>query len=216
MIDETARAFIVTTGLEFDPAAHRYTLDGRVVPSVTQLLEAAGLVDLDGIDPGVLRRKRELGTWVHAAIALMLDDDLDVETVWPPAAPYLAAFDRFRVESRFVFVRELCEQPLVDPVLGFAGTPDLVGRFPEGGATAVLDVKCTYTLAPTCGLQTAAYQHLLRVGANCPVTKRLALWLRPDGTYSAKDYSSDARHRDDWPAFRAVLALWHWRRNHDC
>jgi hypothetical protein len=42
--------------VQFEERFHRYTVDGRFIPSVTQVLEAAGLIDLTGIPTHILRR----------------------------------------------------------------------------------------------------------------------------------------------------------------
>lgn len=226
MTVEPSRAFALVAGLEFDPAAHLYTLQGRRLPSVTQVLEAAKLVDYDGAPPERVDYKRRLGGIVHELIHSAIVDgpgpwlvgaletlahvcDVDPDDV----AGHFAGFEAFRARTEFVPIVELCERPLADPALGFAGTPDLVLEFPPPGPQAVVDVKCTYDLAPACGPQTAAYKHLLGK-AGCQVSGRLALHLRRDGSYTLKDYAADNRHRDDWAAFAGALAVYQWRRNH--
>src|SRR5262249_15743229 len=51
--------------LEFDEAAHMYRVDGVAVPSVTELLEAAGISpDYSKVNPAVLRHARLRGLHV--------------------------------------------------------------------------------------------------------------------------------------------------------
>ena len=211
-LSDAARAFAIVAGLEFKPEGHEYHHNGRRLPSVTRILEAANLVDLDGIPPERLAYKRSLGTAVHAAILYLLDDDLDTEKLHPDCAPYLAAFERFRTETAFRPARELCEQPLADPALGFAGTPDLPGEFPTG--TAVVEVKCVYTMSPAYGPQLAAYRHLLKAAAGFTAAERIGLQLCPDATYKLVHYDRKPEHRRDWPAFQHALGLFHWRTQH--
>ena len=55
--------------LNFDPEKHLYTLDGKPLISVTQLLRKHGLApDFSGIDEEVLARKAERGTMIHKEI----------------------------------------------------------------------------------------------------------------------------------------------------
>lgn len=53
----------------FNKADHTYTLDGKVLISVTQLMRKHGLApSYEGIDKEVLRRKAERGTLIHEEI----------------------------------------------------------------------------------------------------------------------------------------------------
>lgn len=70
---------------EFDPVAHRYTLDGRVLPSVTQILR--GLDDFSHVPARVLERARDRGTRVHSACNLDVLGTLDEATVDDEVAP---------------------------------------------------------------------------------------------------------------------------------
>ena len=55
--------------LVFDPEKHLYTLDGKPLISVTQLLRKHGLApDFSGIDEEVLARKAERGRMIHKEI----------------------------------------------------------------------------------------------------------------------------------------------------
>ena len=59
----------------FDEVAHAYFLDGKQLPSVTQLLKF--VVSFDFVPPDVLEAKRQLGVAVHKACELLDEDDLD-------------------------------------------------------------------------------------------------------------------------------------------
>jgi hypothetical protein len=51
----------------FDANRHLYLVQGRPVPSVTQVLHSAGLgADYSMVPPEVLERKRIIGQFVHA------------------------------------------------------------------------------------------------------------------------------------------------------
>jgi len=52
----------------FDGDHHLYLVQGRPVPSVTQVLQATGLgADYSMVPPQVLERKRTIGQFVHQA-----------------------------------------------------------------------------------------------------------------------------------------------------
>lgn len=164
----------MTAVLQFDEAAHRYTLDGRELVSVTQALTEAGFIDARWFtDEAALR-----GTYVHAAVALHVEGDLAEDSLDPVIRPYFTAYLAFRRESGFVV--DACEERICDPVLGYAGTLDLRGQLPSQRPPRVdiLDIK-TGAVPSWVGYQTAAYARLVP-GV---LKRRWALQLRADGTY---------------------------------
>lgn len=55
--------------LQFDPITHTYTLDGKTLISVTQLMEKHGLSpNYNGVDEEVLKASAERGTLIHKEI----------------------------------------------------------------------------------------------------------------------------------------------------
>lgn len=96
---ETAEA------LTFDPVAHAYFLDGERVPSVTQILQRAGLIDFSKIPAAILNAARDRGAAVHAAVHFYNEGDLDAAFAdeFPAYAPYVEAWVRFLDESGFEF-----------------------------------------------------------------------------------------------------------------
>lgn len=66
--------------LTFAAETHEYRVNGRLVPSVTQILEAVGLIDYSHIPWPTRQMALERGRAVHEAIALDLAGDLDEES----------------------------------------------------------------------------------------------------------------------------------------
>lgn len=180
--------------LEFDADTHRYTLDGRDLPSVTRILSR--LSDYSRIPPAVLEAARDRGTRVHAACSLEVLGVLDEATVDDEVAPYLRQFRRFLRESGFV--PTLTECRVCDPDLGYAGTLDLFGNL-AGWKSVLMDIK-TGTVPPTTGPQTAAYVHALHVYAGIEAQRRYVLNLTR-GRYTLTPLD-DAR---DFAVFREEL-----------
>ena len=83
------------SAVDFDPATHTYTSEGRRVPSVTQCIDR--LNDYSMVPADLLERKRELGTAVHQATALYDQDDLDWGSVADEVYPYLEAGSSFEM-----------------------------------------------------------------------------------------------------------------------
>lgn len=189
--------------LTFNPDDHSYTLGGRALPSVTQVMLAAGIIDTRWYDEW----SRERGSAVHLACQLMDEGDLDEETVDPRIRGYLDAWSRCLTETRAEVYS--IERRLASATLGFAGTIDRVmivcGKGFGESTHELWDIK---TGAPgrAGGVQTAAYQALL-AGADGIGCVRRCVQLNADGTYTMHTY----RDPGDWAVFRAALTLFTWR-----
>lgn len=131
--------------LEFDHDRHLYQSDGRPVPSVTQVLHAAGLID----STWYTDESRDRGTAVHMACHYIDEEgphgelgNLDPEWMErSPYAGYVRAYLAFKQDAGFH--QELVEKRLVHQ-LGYCGTVDRTGFFGQQialGANVVLDIK---------------------------------------------------------------------------
>jgi hypothetical protein len=90
--------------IAFDPVPHTYSVDGVRLPSVTQVLQAADIINFDGVPQPILLAARDRGAAVHQACHYFNEDDLDVEAFaaeFPTYWPYLSAWITFRRESGF-------------------------------------------------------------------------------------------------------------------
>lgn len=139
--------------LKFDEVAHTYTVDGRELPSVTQILERVGLKDNYNNDVFYCDR----GAAVHEATEFIDRDTLDPASVDPQIEPYLQAYRAFREQTGFEPL--LIEQWLYSRQYGYAGTLDRVGWV--NGKLAIFDIK-TGPPARWHNLQLAAYRWLVR------------------------------------------------------
>lgn len=189
--------------LTFEKDTHTYRLDGVVVPSVTQILKEFGLVDFSGIDPDVLKKAADRGTYVHKCCELIFHNDLDIDAIDPEAVPYVQAFQKFLAEQcghdGFKIIE--MEKAIFHPFLRYAGTLDILAeRFKEPW---IIDIK---TGAPqiSYALQTAAYE-------NCfpAVHKRACLYLSRDGKYRLHPYTDG----NDVRIWQSCVSLYWWKRN---
>jgi hypothetical protein len=137
--------------LTFDAAAHTYTYDGRVVPSVTQILRA--IDNFDHVDPQLLERARRFGQHVHAATDLYDRGVLDEDNLDVLLLPYLNAYKLFLSQTSFVVTHS--EQQIYNPRQRYAGTLDKRGKWK--GSTWLLDLK-SGGVPRSVGLQTSAYR----------------------------------------------------------
>ncbi len=112
--------------LEFDAATHTYALGGKVLPSVSQIIQADGKLSewMDKINPDVLAAKSANGTNVHDYLARW--DSTEGMEEYAPFAGYLGAWLKFKNEHMPAGNGSYIEIPLAHPTLQFAGTPDRV------------------------------------------------------------------------------------------
>ena len=201
--------------LSFDPASHTYRVDGRVVPSVTELLEAAGVSpDYRRIHPAVLQHARLRGRHTDAACDLADTDDLDWSSVHPEAVPLVQSWESFKKDYGY---EPILQQPLLyHPIWDYAGTPDSIGMLDDH--VVVVERKATARMAGSYALQVAGYAceglHLAPRGGGRlePVTwgqpARLGVHLQRSGKYDLVSYDDPS----DISAWLGVVALARWRK----
>jgi hypothetical protein len=116
------------------------------------VLHAAGLVDVSFVP----EEARLEGEYIHRALALEHDGDLDDESLSPRLRDYVEAYRRLARELRLEPQR--WETAVADLSVGYAGTFDLVASI--GPDLWILDYKRT---EPTfvAGIQLSAYRRAL-------------------------------------------------------
>lgn len=196
---------IATPGLVFRDEDHTYWLDGKLVPSVSQVIRDNRLgADFSQVPADDLAQARALGTAVHAALHYEDEGTLDPATVDPRVQPYIDAWRQFKVE-RGVTVVEM-ERRYADHTYRVAGTLDRILVVTEGrrGVRVVGDIKTGNVEGAN--YQTAAYHFLADEGLS---TQRWAVQLHPERAipYTVHPYPSPR----DWRLFRAALELTHER-----
>ena len=124
--------------VRFDADEHQYSGGGRVYPSVTQILDAAGFGEWKrAIDPDVLERARQRGTAVHAACEYINEGDLDWDSLDPEIRPYVEAYAEWKEQTAFRI--DFVEPRMIHRKLGFAGTADIIGTI--NGSIAIPDLS---------------------------------------------------------------------------
>jgi hypothetical protein len=190
MIDTSER-------LTFDEEQHEYRLDDVVIPSVTQVLKSAGIVD----DRWFTEWARDRGSAAHKMLQFYDEGDLDMSSVDPRLRPYLDGYLNFLNETRFK--PNHIELPVVSLLYGYAGTLDRQGVM-NGGNLAIIDIKTGKPSRAT-QLQLTAYQEAFfeLYGVWCP--DLYGVHLDEDGGYRVSRYAND---KDTW---RAALAVAKWK-----
>jgi len=189
---------------EFDEASHTYTLDGRVLPSVSEII--APLKNFDGIPASVMRKAQDRGKAVHKAAELHDIGRLgDMGRHKEILLPYLEAWKAFRASQDWEWLD--IEQPLANPTLGFAGTRDRMGIRRSMGkkAKGIVDIKATAADCPVTGIQIGGYE-LLEPEEDFEV--RIGVRLLPDGTFRVTNYQQEV------VMFRSCLNVFNFKKKH--
>lgn len=189
--------------LTFDPAAHEYFWNGQLVPGVTHVLAASGLIDFTGVPIDALVAARERGTAVHRMCELDDLGDLDEDSADDALLGYLVAWRKFRAETNFV--PDMVEWRVFHPTYRYAGTLDRRGMLFK--CDAVADIKTGAPQRAT-SVQTAAYAMALDPKHGQKL-KRYAVHLQEDGNFKLIEYK-DPR---DFIVFIAALTLVNWRQS---
>ena len=180
--------------LLFDPATHTYTLDGQVLPGVTQIIGAAGLRD----DSWYTEDAALFGKRVHEWTA---HRDLGGTEPYPEEIEgQCKAWEKFKAEAKPEILH--VEMKIHHPDLPYAGTIDRIAIL--NSHTWILDIK-TGVPQPWHGVQLAAYAF-----ATESIRHRAAVYLREDGTYKVAVDSNT----ENWGLFYSALNVYSWRKNH--
>ena len=196
--------------LEFEPGPHRYRIDGKVVPSVTEILRP--LVDLSRVPIGILEQARERGKAVHEACDLYNRGELDEDGIAALPDPV-----RVRFESYRKFLADTDAHPIASELrvgsrrLQYAGTLDVLVLWKKRGryVRALCDLKATWEIPDAVGPQTFAYALAYRECTGHNVDARFCVQLDPVhyGYRPLDDPSDDV-------TFRSCLNIHRWKASH--
>jgi hypothetical protein len=168
---------------DFDEETHCFRVDGRVIPSVTGILRAAGIGHSDTTESGftiseeVMEIARERGSNVHLACEYL--DRGGVDCDWddgeePDWWPYALAYEQFKEDTGFV--PDLIEHRVYCAEHDYCGILDRAGWIEN--ERVVLDLKSGGGgLKPWHPVQLAAYAYPIG-GDEWPL--RMVVELKPD------------------------------------
>ena len=193
--------------MQFDPELHAYSVNGTVLPSVTQILEDVGIIDYSQIPSETQEEALARGRRVHIATQYDDEGELDDSTVAESDLPYLEAWRKFRAESGFT--PSLIEYRSYNSTHGFAGTLDRTGWYGSNGrgADVLLDVK-SGSAENWVRLQLSAYCSFFPSPRSF---RRVCVELRKDGSY--RTYEFPCREwESDFNRFLAALEVYRMKR----
>lgn len=171
--------------ITFDSNTHTYTLNGEVVPSVTQMLDVLTYTDYGKIDKSVLEYASRRGTDVHeATMEYDLTDSTEVDA---EIEPYVRAYAQFVADYKPNYFG--IEEVVANEQYHYAGTVDRFGIM--DGVQFVLDIKTVASPNRMTYIKTAlqTYLYEIAIGGDFGFvgSKLYVLFLRKDGTYRLVD-----------------------------
>jgi hypothetical protein len=191
--------------LRFDAGTHTYTWADAPVPSVTQALEEAGIVDYWRIPEPVCQMALERGRAVH--LAAQWDDEGVLARCPESLAGYLVGWRAFR--ANYGVELQLIEHRGFNPAYRYAGTLDRTGLIGGGSSVALIDLK-TNESPWWVRLQLAAYAAFFEK----PRTfRRMAVELHSDGSYRVDEFPS-REWQSDFNDFLAALSVANLKRRY--
>lgn len=186
--------------LLFDEDSHTYMRNGKVLPSVTQIIRPINEFD-EAISEEILEYASQRGRAVHKACEIIDRGESFAEPLDEVIVPYVDAWNLFVKENHVTITQT--EQRLYHPVMHYAGTFDAVGTI--DGQGWLFDRKAVAQLHPAIGVQLAGYEGLL--GRK---VRRAAVQLKPNGRYVFQEYAN----KSDFAVFTALLTVHNWKENH--
>lgn len=88
--------------IQFNPDTHQYQIDGEPAIGVNELIQWYGLKDVSQVPQDILDKAATRGKYVHSAIKLYLENNLDEASLHPEILPYFQAFLKFTDDYNLV------------------------------------------------------------------------------------------------------------------
>ena len=173
--------------LKFDADKHEYRYNGRLTSSVTGIISPLYNGSLANIPPAILERKTQIGRAVHLATELHDQDDLNEEGLDDVVRGYFNGYLKFLAENKCKW--EGIEQRVYHKAHQYAGTLDRVGVI--NGKKAIADLKTVAVVSAPTAIQLSAYEQANMEDGDKELRARIAIQLKPNGTYELYDFTMD-------------------------
>ena len=177
---------------------HIYTVDGKILPSVTQILAVADPYKY--VNKILLEKAAKFGTAVHRMIELFNRNRLNMDSLNVALVPYLEAWKKFIDETGFQIIES---EVMVSSSWGYAGTLDCVGYLHN--RLVLLDIKTTVTVLKLTALQLAAYEKAFEETFEKTIEQRISIQLKPCD-YVLTSYAN----KNDFLTFINFLNVYRW------
>lgn len=192
-----------TADATFTDRGHIYRQGDLVVPSVSQVLELAGIDDLRGVPRHYVKRAAARGQAVHSATQFLDQAKLDEHSVTPEIAGYVMAYEQFKRDTGFrpIAIEERGIGAIGELQFGYC--IDRVGILFD--RLAIVDLKTASKAFDWWAIQTAGYADGIKHEG-----PRYSLHLAGDGKYKLIPYEDG----EDFETWLAALKVAHWKLAH--
>ncbi len=186
--------------LQFCEKTHTYTVNGFVVPSVSEIMKPLSAAHYGGIDTDTLNKAANRGTIVHAAVENYLL--FGIEDISKELRGYFDGFKKWIDEVKPVPIKTECR--IYHKTLNYAGTADLPCYIDN--VPTLVDFKTTATVAKILTrVQLEAYKKAFE-SHEIKFERKLIIQSRKDGTYHAEQHPiADA---ESWKVFTELLDVY--------
>ena len=170
--------------LTFNPELHEYSINGKRVPSVTEICAPLTACDMNKLNPAVIQAAANRGTIIHELTEL-IDYGTAAEDIelYPDIGGYILAYQRFLRDYSPKWTR--IEYRLGSEELGFAGTLDRMGVIDD--KPCIIDIKTVSSATRATKVSWVAQLSGYRLLCNNSTLERYVLQLKPSGKYSLFD-----------------------------
>lgn len=189
--------------LQFDEEAHRYTVNGRIIPSVTQIISAVGLYEYDYVSKQTLAVAAERGRIVHTYIEWYEQGLLDESSIDPDLGGYFEGYLAAKAAGEIPEAPTAIEERVYSEKYQYAGTLDQMY-----GEDWIHDHK-TGEESPTHGLQLSGYWLARHPDLREKPARLTCGYYRNNGDYKIVDYPYEPL------AWLSVVADFRWRQKHN-
>jgi hypothetical protein len=186
----------------FDASTHTYRIDGRVVPSVTQVIRS--IIPGHQADEWYLNR----GTAIHYGCELYDKGTLDMDSVDPLIKKQIEAWAKFRQDFPHP-IKEI-ELPMAHSPFGYAGKVDRI--FDAKDSWVITDIKSSYE--PQAIPQLGAYSLMWSLAS--PQLRKhtgVIVEVRDDGTYKCHWITVQEMRRAE-KTFASLLTVFNFAKEH--
>lgn len=184
--------------IEFNAEKHEYRVDGKKVPSVTEILSLLSYDTFAQIDKATLEYASKRGTAIHEAteaIDMGCEAEIDGET-----EPYIRAYLDFIQDYKPSWYG--IEDVVANEQLGYAGTIDRHGKM--GNTDVILDIKTIGSPSRLDYTKVCLQTYLYSLCLDYENPRLFALFLKKDGTYRLFDCLAWWREKQIEPIYNGA------------
>jgi len=193
--------------ITFSEQEHKYQLDGKPVPCVSDILQDCGITDFSKVHKKVLDFAQKRGKAIHKACHLHDIGDLDTLSMDKRIEPYLDAWIKFKHDTGFMVKHS--ELIVGSKIFYFAGRLDKLGTLES--KNTLIDVK-SGPILPGVAIQLSAYELAYNEDKTFreKIRRREAVQLKDDGTWAYGP--NDLFGPTDRSIFLAALSIFNFKR----